>query len=354
MFVDGPTPSPERLIAYFSPARSPLYVITLSAAISLLMTCTDVNGIYWMSISGLLLGVLSVAVALSFRRDQPVTPGLTDHQVGFARAASISAALFAVTLTAPLAQNDNSIFYLLLCACIMQVIVFMLPATHRVGTAGSTVNIVQLTLITGCLLGTSAASLSQYAGRQRLGDIERDLYGSRYLSYPSDTTVYERIEAEPGTLVESRVEALREASRLLRETTFSLTKFFYQAQEEMGALSVSPRTWARLRAESPRYLLVGSALLILWMASLVFWITLISIAEPWTLVLRVLLGTMGTITAVLGACALFDMFGLGGFRRFIQGLPPLVMPFFYVSGGIALAVRLKAFRTLFQSPLGPP
>lgn len=150
------------ILSYFSPSKSPFYSVIAFGTISLILSCTQIAPNLWLWVAIPIFSVLALCAALSFK-DRTIFEGdQGEDQLRFARSFSISSALLTFVMTARLVGKDELAFWINYCACIAQIVVFLLYAWARSSTLEQQrdLNFVQFALITATfLIGASTSNV---------------------------------------------------------------------------------------------------------------------------------------------------------------------------------------------------
>lgn len=150
------------ILSYFSPSKSPFYSVIAFGTISLILSCTQITKNLWLWVALPIFAVLALCAALSFK-DRTIFEGdQGEDQLRFARSFSISSALLTFVMTAKMVGAEEIAFWANYCACIAQIVVFLLYAWARSGTLEQQreLNFVQFALITATfLIGASTSNV---------------------------------------------------------------------------------------------------------------------------------------------------------------------------------------------------
>jgi hypothetical protein len=161
-FAGSVTSFTTTILSYFSPSKSPFYSVIAFGTISLILSCTQIAQNLWLWVAIPIFSVLALCAALSFK-DRTIFEGdQGEDQLRFARSFSISSALLTFVVTAKMVGKVELAFWINYCACIAQIVVFLLYAWARSGTLEQQrdLNFVQFALITATfLIGASTSNV---------------------------------------------------------------------------------------------------------------------------------------------------------------------------------------------------
>jgi hypothetical protein len=157
----------DAVLRYFSPSRSPYYLVVVAAVAALVLSCAGLEREgRWYAVALPAVVVLAVSLALALVTRGSFSPEEQEEQLRFVRAMSISAALLWMVFVVRSVQTDRTAFLYGYGASLVQTTTFLLYILARSGSRDphEGVNLVQLSLITTALLSGGCAALVQRSG----------------------------------------------------------------------------------------------------------------------------------------------------------------------------------------------
>ena len=161
------------VFTYFSPTKSPYYVVGLASCAALFISCdvADYNRWLWLAVPAFVVAALTFA--LSSDSGNFLTKAQHEEQLRFARSTCISFAVIFLAFDgeqiATQTQKVGLFFVLNEFVCLIQISMFLLLswALNRFDALGAKRNYVQITLLTSAFLVDTSVNLNYAATEPR-------------------------------------------------------------------------------------------------------------------------------------------------------------------------------------------
>ena len=166
------TPIAAAVFRYFSPAKSPFYLVTASGGVAIIQSCNErLPSLTWYLVATPIFCILLFAVLMAFGNRSPFQDEEADEQLRFARGFGISCALLCFVKTAlSIDQYEaQTLFWISYSVSLAQAVVFLLYTWARSKSKETgDFNFVQLALMTSIFLISATFCVVE------LGDLIRD------------------------------------------------------------------------------------------------------------------------------------------------------------------------------------
>lgn len=211
-------------LIYFSPAKSPFYIVAVAGVIASRLVCEEMDSmLHWWIVSIPLFFVLIVSFLFSFSSKPEFKAKEHRDHLQFSRSAGISSALIAFAFSVREAEQFLPSFCICYFSCLLQSLLFLLYSYARSGFDESEanavkLNYVQLVLITSTFLVGGCNCMVELAKNSL--DLKealesRDAARAEYEELPNDAPKW-KIESGKETALRTQLVLDEKSGRAMR------------------------------------------------------------------------------------------------------------------------------------------